>query len=99
VREDDHKERIYFRSAERVIHMNGSWYFVTREGEEGPYPSEKQAQIEISRFISAKTDLASFQRAREARHAKVRDLKFPKLDQRSRIRPSEPLLAKRKVYI
>ena len=82
--------------------MNGSWYFATREGEQGPYPSEQQAQMEIVRFIAEKTELAGFQKAREASHAclgNAQTLELVQLDDRPRIRPSEPQLLKREVHI
>jgi hypothetical protein len=99
VRQDDHNSKCYFRSAERVIHMNGSWFFVTREGEEGPYPSECEAQIEVARYISEQTELAHFQASREEGRAKESKLALVTAGVRPRIRPSEPLLRKRKVYI
>jgi len=79
--------------------MNGSWYFVTREGEEGPYPSECEAQIEVARYISEQTELANFQSSREEKQAKERKLALVTPYNRPRIRPSEPLLLKRKVYL
>ena len=84
--------------------MNGSWYFATREGDKGPYPSEQQAQAEICRFISEKTELAKFQKAREAQHARslasiTQKLELVMPDDRPRIRQSQPALAQRKVYI
>lgn len=99
VRQNDHDAKCYFRSAERVIHMNGSWYFVTREGEEGPYPTECEAQLEVARFISEQTELQNFQAAREEKRARGRKLELVGLDDRPRIRPSEPLLRKQKVHI
>ena len=79
--------------------MNGSWYFVTREGEEGPYPSECEARIEVARYIRGQNDLLSFQAAREEVQTTARKLELVSLDDRPRIRPSEPLLVKQKVYI
>ena len=79
--------------------MNGAWYFVTREGEEGPYPSERAAQLEVARYIQEQTDLLGFQAAREKAQTKRRKLELVALDSRPRIRPSEPLLRKQKVYI
>jgi hypothetical protein len=99
VRQDDQNSKCYFRSAGRVIHMNGAWYFVTREGEEGPYPSESEAQIEVARYISDQAELANFQASREEERAKGRKQALVTADNRPRIRPSEPPLLKRKVYI
>ena len=79
--------------------MNGAWYFVTREGEEGPYPSESEARMEVARYIRGQTDLLSFQTAREEVQTKARTLELVALDDRPRIRPSEPLLVKQRVHI
>lgn len=104
MRHNDKDNKCYFRSSERVFLMNGSWYFATREGDQGPFFNEQQARAEIGRFISEKTELARFQKNREAKHAKTLAKMTQKLelvmpDERSRIRPSAPVLAKRKVYI
>lgn len=38
--------RTWFRS-ERVYHMNGAWFFRTREGVDlGPYESQSEAEVE-----------------------------------------------------
>ena len=113
MRQDDTEKKSFFRSADRVFHMNGAWYFSTREGEEGPYASEVQAQLEIKRFILEKTELAQFQKAREKQrcHSALRvksdkdevededliDL-IPSRDWPRR-RPQQRVLSKRKVHI
>lgn len=104
MRQDDHEKKCYFRSSDRVFHSNGAWYFTTREGEEGPYPSEDQVQIEVQRFITARTELAQFQAKRELEAAasvakSVHKLEVIMPDDRARIRPCEPVLAQRKVYM
>jgi len=71
MRKDDKQDKTYFRSADRVFNLNGRWYFSTREGEQGPFASERQAQFEIARFITEKTDLAHFQREREEASRKI----------------------------
>jgi len=65
MRQEDEQEKTYFRSTDRVFNLNGRWYFSTREGEQGPFATEQQAQFEIARFITEKTDLALFQNHRE----------------------------------
>jgi hypothetical protein len=65
MRREDEQEKTYFRSTDRVFNLNGGWYFSTREGEVGPFATEQQAQFEIARFITEKTDLALFQNHRE----------------------------------
>jgi hypothetical protein len=109
VRQDDSKEKNFFRSPDRVFHMNGAWYFATREGDQGPYPSEVQAQLEIKRFITEKTELAHFQQAREDERLRSSlrvegaedkyTIEFIPSHELPRMRPSKRPLSKRKVHI
>ncbi|MEM7099044.1 MAG: DUF6316 family protein [Pseudomonadota bacterium] len=39
------------RSHARVVSKDEGWYFVTREGEKGPYRTEKQAQRRLTKYI------------------------------------------------
>ncbi|MBV1905423.1 MAG: hypothetical protein KUG75_05045 [Pseudomonadales bacterium] len=52
MRKSDCKEKIHFRTEGRLIHLNGSWYFLAREGERGPYPSSEKAKIALERFVT-----------------------------------------------
>ncbi len=72
MRHDDHSDKRYFRSPERVFHMNGAWFFAAREGDQGPFPSHTEAEREVDRFILEKTELGSFQRQRERKRAPAR---------------------------
>lgn len=82
MRHDDHDKKSYFRSPDRVFQINGAWYFATREGDQGPFASEAQAQMEIERLITKKTELARFQKARElARQRKRSRVKNDERDQ------------------
>ena len=45
--------------------MNGAWFIAAREGDQGPFPSHREAEVEVARFIGAKTELANFQSQRE----------------------------------
>lgn len=38
-------------AAQRVVEQEDGWYFVTREGEQGPYAEEQQAQEALRAFI------------------------------------------------
>jgi hypothetical protein len=51
MRAGDNDEKRYFRS-ERIFTMNGDWYYFTREGECGPYPSREIARRELARYVS-----------------------------------------------
>jgi hypothetical protein len=53
--------RSYFRSQTRLFMMNGSWYFSTREGDNGPFGSRQQAVDEVARYIKGRRDLERFQ--------------------------------------
>ena len=53
MRQDDpNNGKRYFRSGSRVFRMNDQWWASTREGELGPFDSEKQAQLELNAYIS-----------------------------------------------
>lgn len=104
MRQDDHEKKCHFRSSDRVFHMNGSWYFATREGDQGPFRSEVNAQAEIKRFIMEKTELAHFQKTREAERANgapiaAQKLELVALDERPLLRPQHPARVQRKVHI
>ena len=58
-------QKRYFRSSDRLVCLNGAWYFTTREGEQGPFESRERAQEELDFFTSEKSDLYSFQKSRE----------------------------------
>ncbi len=67
MRRDDPKtsQKRYFRTVDRVCNLNGAWYFVTREGQEGPYRSRAEAEREAQRFIEDKLQLQHFQSSRK----------------------------------
>ena len=69
MRHDDHENKRYYRSSERVFRMNSEWFFAAREGDQGPYPSQNEAEREVERYILEKTELSSFQRQREREYA------------------------------
>ena len=84
--------------------MNGCWYFATREGDQGPFRSEVSAKAEIKRFIMEKTELAHFQKTREAERANSRPIAAQKLelvalDERPLLRPQHYPRLQRKVHI
>ena len=55
----------FFRSGDRLINLNGAWYFATREGDHGPFESREAAQAALESFTCEKNDLYSFQKSRE----------------------------------
>ncbi len=61
--------RRFFRSGERIFSTNGQWYFATREGECGPFPSKDVARQEVQRYLVERAALSGFQDSRrEALH-------------------------------
>ena len=64
-RRDDAEDKTYFRS-HRLFCCNGQWFFVTREGEQGPYPDRDRADAALKLFIGEMVDLKQFQGTREA---------------------------------
>jgi hypothetical protein len=41
----------YFRAADRIFRMNGNWFFASREGDLGPFPSREKAEIEAQTYV------------------------------------------------
>lgn len=65
-RDDADTTRSYFRSETRLFNLNGSWYFATREGDQGPFASRDLAHAEALRYANERQSLCGFQEAREA---------------------------------
>ncbi len=51
MRKNDVDNKTYFRSADRLVNLNGSWSFLTRDGECGPFFREEDAKIALKRFV------------------------------------------------
>ena len=69
MRREDNKNssKRHFRSATRIFQVNGAWYFLTREGDEGPYPTQATAERETRRYTMEVTTLSGFQESRGAK--------------------------------
>ena len=63
-RGDPEPEKMYFRSETRVFHLNGDWYFCTREGDQGPFPRREVAIQEAQRYANERASLEDFQASR-----------------------------------
>jgi len=74
----------FFRASKRLLMLNGAWYFSTREGERGPFPSREAAEKELMLFTQEVNELQSFQKSREA---ESRDEKKPKAAPMTRAEP------------
>lgn len=66
-RRTDTDNKRYFRTAERVVRQNGHWFFMSREGELGPFSSENEAYLEGERHVDACKSLEAFSAARRRR--------------------------------
>ena len=51
MRKSDDKERTYFRSDERFFRVDAQWFYTTRGGNEGPFPSQEAAARHLKAFI------------------------------------------------
>lgn len=73
MRKTDKNPKTYFRS-ERIFSMNGSWYFATREGDQGPFASRNRAEAGLRRHLNEQEQLEAFQQSRinRARQSIVR---------------------------
>jgi hypothetical protein len=72
-RGDTDSARRYFRSATRVFNLNGTWYFATREGDQGPFIHRELADVEAGRYADERLTLCGFQESREAGHLGASD--------------------------
>lgn len=64
-RRTDTEPRAYYRAENRLLKSNGQWFFATREGEYGPFPTEEMAHRELKRFLDAQMELQLFQLKRD----------------------------------
>ena len=51
-RTDTDPGKVYYRSDSRLFRMNEEWFFASREGDQGPYRSEGEANLELERHIA-----------------------------------------------
>lgn len=52
-RGDTDPNKVYYRSDSRIFRMNGQWFFASREGDQGPYTKECEANAELVRHVVA----------------------------------------------
>lgn len=83
MRESDSKSnRPYFRSDTRVFNQNGAWYVATREGDQGPFWRQEQAEEEAVRYAQACSSWRNFHKTHSHRaEPKVRLSLMPKEEQ------------------
>ena len=62
-RTDPTGTRRYFRTEDRIFLLNGQWFFATREGDVGPFPSREAATKEATRYVRERIDLEQIQNA------------------------------------
>jgi hypothetical protein len=41
----------HFRAGSRIFRLNDVWYFASREGEQGPFTSEQEANKELDSYL------------------------------------------------
>ena len=57
-RDNDRTEELHFRS-ERILRINGEWYFLTREGQtKGPYANKNIALEHLESYLEGKLQSA-----------------------------------------
>ena len=54
----------FFRSGDRIVNLNGAWFFAAREGDLGPFATREIAQREVQRFMEERQELEHFQQSR-----------------------------------
>ncbi|NKC00903.1 MAG: hypothetical protein GKR90_20735 [Pseudomonadales bacterium] len=78
-RGDTDPDKVYFRSDSRLFRMNEQWFFSSREGDQGPYSTEIEAQGELTRHVAASQELSPL---RDSSNAPVINLEVV-IDRRS----------------
>ena len=67
MRDSDEKTNVrHFRTANRYFCQDGQWWFSTREGEEGPFPTREQAELARERFVNAITAMQKYKEEHDA---------------------------------
>ncbi len=51
MRKDDSNAKAYVRSDGRVFHLDGCWWFATRDTDNGPYSSEGEAIAQLAEYV------------------------------------------------
>lgn len=59
MRKTDDKSKKYARSADRLAHVGGDWYFQTREGARGPFETREAAKFELMSYIDTMKFIAA----------------------------------------
>jgi|GEM_PF-2141008 len=54
---DENPKKRYFRSDDRIFRQGDGWYYSLREGDRGPFQTEKSARADLERFIHEQNDL------------------------------------------
>ncbi len=71
MREEDEQSNVrHFRMAHRYFCENGQWWFSTREGEEGPYPSREAAETAMQRYVDSINAMKEYKKKHAERFAK-----------------------------
>lgn len=55
--DDENPKKRFFRSDDRVFRQGDGWYYSLREGDRGPFQTEKNARADLERFIHEQNDL------------------------------------------
>ena len=50
VRKSDEKNKVHYRAKDRFFCLDGHWYFLTREGNRGPFDSREEAETELKLY-------------------------------------------------
>ena len=53
MRKSDEKNKVHPRTKDRLFCLDKRWYFLTREGNRGPFDSRKEAETELKLYADA----------------------------------------------
>lgn len=64
MRATDDRQQKHARAPTRFYHLHGEWFYSTREGEHGPYPSREEAEADARRYAGLNAHLDGTRRTR-----------------------------------
>lgn len=77
MRKNDEKAARYFRSSDRFVRSDSTWWFTTREGDQGPYHSREEAELALRRYVDAQQMAEDLREQREQKQAAQQKRKAP----------------------
>lgn len=69
---DGQDKRVFFRADDRFFRIDSDWFYTTREGEQGPFASQKEAKRHLDQFVALEAmKVNQFEKVEKIRREKV----------------------------